>query len=85
MFDLDGNGDVDAEEFKAMLKVLEKKVPSLGEGRSGAVPFGTTAADGARNKAKRKDEVFFPFFFGENGDQKLSFDRFRQFLKVNER
>eukprot|EP01083_Nonionella_stella_P042102 113909_1 len=64
MFDLDGNGSIDREEFVNMMDVMR--------------PNSLTAFSFA---AATEGAVNFQIWFGQEGDQSLSFLRFRDFIR----
>lgn len=67
MFDLDGNGTLSKEEFKNVMKVLRRESPYASQQR------------------KFNEEVenagLFTIFFGEDGNQPLTYEQFVDFLK----
>uniref|UniRef100_A0A7S4MIC8 EF-hand domain-containing protein n=1 Tax=Vannella robusta TaxID=1487602 RepID=A0A7S4MIC8_9EUKA len=66
MFDSDGNGSVDADEFKAMMRLVGNPITSQSELAE--------LLDGCT-------EGVFPAFFGKDGKKGLKYETFNRFIK----
>jgi len=66
MFDLDGSGSIDREEFQKLVNVLQQESPVASKQRAG--PPG-------------EDAGIFKLFFGEDGSRHLTFAAFEDFLQ----
>mmetsp|Transcript_5348 Transcript_5348/g.12914 ORF Transcript_5348/g.12914 Transcript_5348/m.12914 type:complete len:425 (-) Transcript_5348:106-1380(-) len=79
MFDLNENGDIDQQEFSAMLEVLKAKNPVAAAARSDVVSA-SNAVKRKKRKAAAHDKCTYPVLFGKDGKQKLNYDRFTKYL-----
>jgi Ca2+-binding EF-hand superfamily protein len=70
MFDLDGNGSIDRNEFTKLIAVLQRESPVASKQRVGP-PI--------------EEAGIFQLFFGENGEKQLSFAEFENFLQQVQR
>ena len=70
MFDADGNGVVDANEFAQVMKVMRKLNPLTSSSRDA----------GALSQVKRRNTQVMPSFFGPDGKDTLSLTHFKTFM-----
>ena len=81
MFDCDGSGSVDRNEFMRMMSVIESHNPLGGSAQTTAV---ATSAAVQRRKQEEKSAMAetskFECFFGDDGSKKLELDAFRAFI-----
>ncbi|XP_046643012.1 calcium uptake protein 1 homolog, mitochondrial-like isoform X1 [Daphnia pulicaria] len=70
MFDFNGDGDVDAEEFDQVATLLRQNTT-----------HGSRHRDTTGNSYKGVNSALSAYFFGPNRDQKLTIDKFLEFQK----
>ncbi|KAI9553979.1 hypothetical protein GHT06_019250 [Daphnia sinensis] len=70
MFDFNGDGDVDAEEFDQVATLLRQNTT-----------HGSRHRDTTGNSYKGVNSALSTYFFGPNRDQKLTIDKFLEFQK----
>ena len=80
MFDVDGSGALDQQEFADMMEVLKAKSIIGGASRADVVST-SNKVKGAKAKRAEKDKVKYPVLFGPRGTRALTSSRFASYLE----
>ncbi|EKX50195.1 hypothetical protein GUITHDRAFT_104007 [Guillardia theta CCMP2712] len=79
MFDLDRSGEIDEQEFAAMMRVLKSKSP-IGLASRVDVVSTSNKVKQQKKKAAELNRDRYPILFGKHGNRKLTYPKFARYL-----